>query len=472
MLLAVVIAFHIAGIACALRALMLGRSPPGTVAWILSLILVPYLALPVYALFGHGKFRGYVVARRARKEELGELMRQATEAIERAGVRLEGVDREPLAALERLTGFPFTRGNSAKLLIDGPQAFSDMLEGVRRATKYVLVQFYVVRDDRLGQAFRRVLLDRAAAGVKVHVLYDDIGSENLSSEYVEALIAGGVSISSFNGRKSWFVRHSRINYRNHRKIVVVDGESAWVGGLNIGDEYVHRDPILTPWRDTHVHVRGASVLCCQMSFVEDWYWATGDALDLDWVVRNQEPQDRLVLALPTGPADELETCGLAFVQMISLARRRVWIANPYFVPDSATLSALILAAQRGADVRVLLPGRPDHYTAWLAGLSFVPDLVRGGVKVLLYESGVLHQKVALFDDGLCTVGTANFDNRSFRINFEITLAFLDEGFAQEVAAMLERDFAGSRVVTEDVVHARSFPFRAAVQACRLLAPVL
>lgn len=472
MLLAIVIAFHVAGIACALRALVLGRSPQGTVAWILSLILVPYVALPVYALFSHGKFRGYVVARRARKEELGELMRHATEAIERAGARLEGADREPLAALVRLTGFPFTRGNSAKLLIDGPQAFADMLQGVRQARKYVLVQFYVVRDDRLGQAFRRILIERAAAGVKVHVLYDDIGSEDLSSEYVEALIAAGVSISSFNGRKSWFVRHSRINYRNHRKIVVVDGESAWVGGLNVGDEYVHRDPILSPWRDTHVHVRGASVLCCQMSFVEDWYWATGDALELGWEVRNHETEDRLVLVMPTGPADDLETCGLAFVQMISLARKRVWIANPYFVPDSATLSALILAAQRGADVRVLLPGRPDHHTAWLASLSFVPDLVRGGVKVLLYENGILHQKVALIDDGLCTVGTANFDNRSFRINFEITLAFLDEGFAQEVAAMLERDFAGSRVVSEDVVYARSFPFRVAVQACRLLAPVL
>ncbi len=472
MLLAIVIAFHVAGAAFALRALMLGRSPPGTVAWILSLILMPYLALPVYALFGHGKFHGYVVARRARKEELGELMRRATEAIERAGAKLDGANREPLGALERLAGFPFTRGNSAKLLIDGPQAFADMLQGVRQATKYVLVQFYVVRDDRLGQAFRRVLIDRAAAGVKVHVLYDDIGSEDLSSAYVESLVAGGVSISSFNGRKSWFVRHSRINYRNHRKIVVVDGESAWVGGLNIGDEYVHRDPILSPWRDTHVHVRGASVLCCQMSFVEDWYWATGDALELSWEIPTKEVEDRLVLALPTGPADELATCGLAFVQMISLARKRVWIANPYFVPDSAALSALILAAQRGADVRVLLPGRPDHYTAWLAGLSFVPELVHAGVKILLYESGILHQKVALIDDELCTVGTANFDNRSFRINFEITLAFLDEGFAQEVAAMLERDFAGSRIVTEDVVRARSFPFRVAVQACRLLAPVL
>jgi cardiolipin synthase len=472
LLLAIAIAFHVVGIAFALRALMLGRSPPGTVAWILSLILVPYLALPVYAVFGHGKFRGYVVARRARNVELGELTRHGAESIERASARLEDAGREPLAALERFAGFPFTRGNGAKLLIDGPEAFADMLQGVRQATKYVLVQFYVVRDDRLGQAFRRVLIDRAAAGVKVHVLYDDIGSEDLSSAYVEALVAGGVSVSSFNGRKSWFVRHSRINYRNHRKLVVVDGESAWVGGLNIGDEYVHRDPVLSPWRDTHAHVRGASALCCQMSFVEDWYWATGDALALDWEVRNNESEDRRVLVMPTGPADDLETCGLAFLQMISLARRRLWIANPYFVPDSATLAALILAAQRGADVRVLLPGRPDHYTTWLASLSFVPELVRAGVKVMLYDRGILHQKVALIDDGLCTVGTANFDNRSFRINFEITLVFLDDRFAREVAEMLERDFAGARVVTEDIVRARSFPFRVAVQACRLLAPVL
>ncbi len=472
MLLAIAIAFHVAGIACALRALMLGRAPQGTVAWILSLILVPYLALPAYALFSHGKFRGYVIARRAREEELGGLMRHATEAIERAKADLDIADAEPFRALEQLADFPFTRGNSAKLLVDGPQAFADMLQGVRRATKYVLIQFYVMRDDRLGQAFRRVLLDRVANGVKVYVLYDDIGSEDLGSEYVETLVAGGVSISSFNGRKSWFVRRSRINYRNHRKIVVVDGESAWVGGLNIGDEYVHRDPVLSPWRDTHVHVRGASVLCCQMSFIEDWYWATGDALDLDWQVQNKAPEDRLVLVMPTGPADELETCSLAFTQMISLSRKRVWLASPYFVPDSAAITALILAAQRGADVRVLLPGRPDHYTSWLASLSFVPELIRGGIKVLLYENGILHQKVALIDDALCTVGTANFDNRSFRINFEVTLVFLDQGFAQEVATMLERDFAGARVVTEDVVNARPFPFRVAVQACRLLAPVL
>lgn len=472
MLLALAIAFHVVGIAAALRALMLGRAPQGTVAWILSLILVPYLALPAYALFSHGKFHGYVTARRAREEELGGLMRHGSEAIEQARATLDVADPVPLKALERLAGFPFTRGNGAKLLVDGPEAFTDMLKGVRLATKYVLVQFYVVRDDRLGAAFRRILVDRVAAGVKVYVLYDDVGSEDLSSRYVESLIEGGVSISSFNGRKSWFVRHSRINYRNHRKIVVVDGESAWVGGLNIGDEYVHRDPVLSPWRDTHVHVRGPSALCCQMSFVEDWYWATGEALELDWDVRTQGTEDRVVLALPTGPADELETCSLAFTQMISLARRRVWLANPYFVPDSAALSALILAAQRGADVRLLLPGRPDHYTTWLASLSFVPELTRAGIKVLLYEEGILHQKVALIDDDLCTVGTANFDNRSFRINFEITLTFLDEAFAQEVAAMLERDFEGARAVSADIVHARPFPFRVAVQACRLLAPVL
>ena len=471
MLPAIAIAFHVAGIACACAA-DAGRTPQGTVAWILSLVLVPYLALPAYAVFSHGKFRGYVIARRARAAELGALLQNGSEAIERARAKLEVDDPEPLKALERLAGFPCPRGNDVRLLVDGPEAFSDMLQGVRQATRYVLVQFYVVRDDRLGAAFRRVLADRVAAGVKVYLLYDDVGSENLSSRYVDSLIQAGVSVCSFNGRKSWYIRHSRVNYRNHRKIVVVDGESAWVGGMNIGDEYVHRDPVLSPWRDTHVHVRGPTVLCCQLSFVEDWYWATGEVPALVWDIAPPRGEDRAVLTIPTGPADELESCGLVFTQMIALSRKRVWIANPYFVPDAATLSALVLAAQRGADVRVLLPGRPDHYTTWLASLSFVPELIRGGVTVYLYEKGVLHQKVALIDDGLCTVGTANFDNRSFHINFEITLAFLDKAFAQEVAAMLERDFEGARVVSADVVQARPFPFRVAVQACRLLAPVL
>ena len=472
MIVGIVVAIHMVGLLMALRVLMLGRTAQGTVAWMLSLILLPYFALPLYGFFSHGKFRGYVIARRARGAQLANLLKRVTEAIASAQAFCGASRSTELAALERLAGLPFTRGNSARLLVDGSSLFEDMLGGIRAARHYILVEFYVLRDDHLGRELQEVLLERAAAGVCVRVLYDDIGSETLTRSYVERLRAGGITISAFNGGKSWFVRHSRINYRNHRKLVVVDGTTGWVGGFNVGDEYVDRDPILKPWRDTHVRVAGPSVLCCQIAFAEDWYWATGEVPDLRWEIELQTAEDRLVLVLPTGPADELETCGLAFGQMIASARRRVWIASPYFVPDSATVSALALAAVRGADVRILLPGKPDHRLSWLAGLSYIPELTRAGVKIYLYDRGVLHQKVALFDDKLSTVGTANFDNRSFRINFELTLAFLDEDFARQVAEMLEGDMACARRVPHRMLEGQPLPFRIAVQACRLLAPVL
>ena len=304
------------------------------------------------------------------------------------------------------------------------------------------------------------------------MLYDEIGCEDLPRSFVAELRENGVSVSAFNEFKSWLTRRSRINYRNHRKIVIADGHTAWVGGLNIGDEYIDRHPVLRPWRDTHVRVTGPAVQGCQLSFVEDWHWATGDALTLDWRAYRAEPDGLPVLVLPTGPADTLETCSLAFGQMIAAARRRIWIANPYFVPDQHIQAALQLASMRGVDVRVMIPGKPDHRTTWLASLSYLPDMTEAGVKVYLYEAGVMHQKVCLFDDRLATVGTANFDNRSFCLNFEITLAFFDARFAAEVADMLMRDFADSREAGADLLSSRSLAFRVAVQGARLLAPVL
>ncbi|WP_218574956.1 cardiolipin synthase [Reyranella sp. CPCC 100927] len=463
---------HLVGLGTAMRALMFGRTAQGTVAWMIALTLVPYVALPLYVVFGHGKFQGYVRARRTRNGQLNDLMRAVRPL--RASERALDRDTEPpeLLALERLAELPFTRGNKAELLINGEQTFRSIFAGIAEARRYLLVQFYTIHCDGVGTHLKKALIERAQAGVAVYVLYDEIGCEDMPRSYVDELRQHGIFISAFNESKSWFARHSRINYRNHRKIVVVDGHTAWVGGLNIGDEYLGKDPALGAWRDTHVRVTGPSVQGCQLSFVEDWHWATGEMLTLDWRAYHAEPDGLPVLVLPTGPADTVETCALAFGQMIAAARRRIWIANPYFVPDSHIQAALQLAAFRGVDVRVMIPGKPDHRTTWLASLSYLPDMTAAGVKVYLYEAAVLHQKVCVFDDRLATIGTANFDNRSFRLNFEITLAFLDARFTREVADMLARDFQESREVDADLLASRSLAFRVAVQGARLLAPVL
>ena len=283
--------------------------------------------------------------------------------------------------------------------------------------------------------------------------------------------AGGIDVRSFHtvgGRANRF----QINFRNHRKIVIVDGRDAWVGGLNVGDEYLGRDPKVGFWRDTHLHVQGPVVQAVQVAFIEDWHWAAGDLPLLNW-----DPQPaasgarRQVLALPSGPADELETCTLFFVAAINAATSRLWIASPYFVPDEQFITAVQLAALRGVDIRILVPKTSDNLLVGLSIWSYLDELGEVGVEFYQYTRGFMHQKVTLIDDRACTIGTANFDNRSFRLNFEITMGVADAEIASEVSAMLEADFANAERITSADLRARSFAFRFAVRAARLASPV-
>ena len=263
-----------------------------------------------------------------------------------------------------------------------------------------------------------------------------------------------------------------LNFRNHRKIVIVDGRHAWMGGINVGDEYLGLDPRIGAWRDTHLCVEGPVVQCAQVAFVEDWHWAAGETLShLQWRPLPAAAGLCPVLCLPSGPADELETCTLFFVAAINRARSRLWIASPYFVPDEVLITALQLAALRGVDVRVLLPGRSDNPLVSLSSWSYIEALEQAGVAMYRYQGGFMHQKVTLVDDDGCTVGTANFDNRSFRLNFEITMAVIDRGLAARAQAMLENDFMQSRRIRVADLRARSLALRFAVRLARLSAPV-
>jgi cardiolipin synthase len=253
--------------------------------------------------------------------------------------------------------------------------------------------------------------------------------------------------------------------------VVVDGREAWVGGHNVGDEYLGLDPNFGPWRDTHVHIQGPAALALQLSFLEDWHWATDVILEVDWTPHPATTANLPVLIVPTGPADPTETATLMFTQVINSARERVWIASPYFVPDQGVMNALRLAALRGVDVRILIPDKPDHLMVYLAAFHFYEEMKDSGIKVYRYTEGFMHQKSIVVDQ-VSAVGTANFDNRSFRLNFEITAFFLDPEFTEEVEAMFEEDFRRARLMTPADVTDKPFWFRPAVRAARLTAPVL
>nr|WP_281375563.1 cardiolipin synthase [Haloferula luteola] len=450
-----------------LHVLMRGRTSQGTIAWIVCMIVAPWVAIPFYWIAGRQKFAGYIRARRA--EDAG--LRRLSDDMHRRLRQFEIQPDDPFGrAAAQLGGLPFTRGNHLELLIDGDRTFEAIFESIRTARHYLLVEFFIVKNDRVGQRFKEALCERARAGVAVYFLFDEVGSHKLSRTFLDELSEAGVECHSFGTNRHWWSR-LQINFRNHRKIVVADGREAFVGGLNVGDEYLGRDQRFGHWRDTHLRLRGPCVQAVQIVFLEDWNWAAPRRPDLHWD-SHEEPSDQAAAILPTGPADPADSWQLVVAESANTARQRLWIASPYFVPDQGVLTALQAAAIRGVDVRILIPEKADHLMVWLAAPTFYEETLPFGIRILRYQAGFLHQKAMLVDHRYAFVGTANLDNRSFRLNFEITAVSTDLAFIDEVGHMLEQDFEQAVEAQVEDFTGRSLGFRIAARAARLAAPVL
>ena len=276
--------FEVAGIVSAVHAVMRTRTSQGAIAWTLALVLLPIVAVPLYWVFGRRKFAGYNERWRARRADIDPLAQRAGDNLEphlvRSSTRIPAYQ-----GLQALTRWPLARGNELTLLVDGEATFASILEGIEAATSYVLVEFYIVRDDGIGRRLKDKLIQKAREGVRVYFVYDGLGSKGLPAQYVNELRAAGAEMTAFRttqGRGNLF----QLNFRNHRKIVIVDGRVAGVGGLNVGDEYLGLDPRMTPWRDTHMRLAGPAVLGAQVAFLLDWCWATKELLDLSWGPRS------------------------------------------------------------------------------------------------------------------------------------------------------------------------------------------
>ncbi|MBK8535445.1 MAG: cardiolipin synthase [Candidatus Competibacteraceae bacterium] len=466
----VVALIHTLGVLSAIHAVASVRTSQGAIAWAVSLLTFPYLALPLYWILGRNRFHGYIEVLRngALDQSNRSDIAMILERLRDHPADLPAERAEDLQVLAQLSRTPYIEGNALELLVDGDATFRAIFAAIESAERYLLIQFFIIKDDDLGRDLHTRLLRKVAAGVSIRVLYDEIGSHALPKCYMETLRAAGIAVSAFRttrGRRN----RLQLNFRNHRKIVVVDGRVAFVGGLNVGEEYLGRGP-LGHWRDTHLRVEGPAVQALQRVFTADWYWATRQMPDLEWQSRVAGSQTVLIFA--TGPADALETCSMFFHQAIVSARRRLWIASPYFVPDPPVFEALQLAALRGVDVRILLPAKPDHQLVYLASFSFLDAADRTGIQIYRYQKGFLHQKVVLVDDEVAAVGTANLDNRSLRLNFEVMAVVVDRGFASQVAAMLAHDFQQSRRTSAADLRSRGWIFRWAVRAARLFDPIL
>ena len=453
---------HAVGLVFALHALCRPHSPQGTIAWMLGLILLPILTLPLYLLLGAARIHRHTTSRHSR---------ESIQAVLKS-LHAWTPPHTPLArTLTRSTGYAPCSGNNIRILQDGDNTYRDMLHAIRAAQHSILLEFFIIRNDSVGITLRKALEERARVGVQVYVIYDEIGSLKLPAGYLRKLRRAGVKVSSANGKRFWLSSILRANYRNHRKLVIIDSRCAYLGSLNVGLEYTRTNQ-RPYWRDTFIHLQGPVVTQCLLSFADDWKRASGENIT-HLLIQQAEAGTHTCQLVPSGPEDgPLNTWQLTLLEMAAAAKERLWLASPYFVPNESVQSALCAAALRGVDVRILIPRRGDNLTAQLALLTFIPPMLAAGVRMLAYEPGFLHEKICVADSATCCIGTANLDERSLRLNFELTLLAESTEATNNVSTMLLQDMTQASSITYADWYRRSYLVRLAANCCRLLSPAL
>lgn len=417
------------------------RDPSSTLAWLMVLILLPVVGFVFYIWFGRN-------IRKKIRSLKDDLVKKRT--YNSAAMQKEIFDYIPMIEKEQPelnkmliklllsnSKSPFTFNNKVKVLSNGQKTYHEMFKAIRNAKDYIHVEFFIIKDDHIGNRFRKLLINKAQQGVKVRLIYDSVGCWKLSKKYINTLRQANVEVYPF--APVIFPLLSRdLNYRNHRKIVVVDGTIGFVGGLNIGDEYLGKNDYLGFWRDTHIKVVGETVHSLQETFLKDWYKVSEEELDDQKYfppIKNING-DTLMQIVSSGPNSNWQCIMKAYFTMIAKANEKIWITTPYLVPEESLRTGLIVAALSGVDVRIIIPNKPDHYFVYWASRDNIEELLEAGVKIYTYEKGFVHSKIVMVDSIAASVGTANFDYRSLEINYE-TNAFI---YDQKVIRKLENDF--------------------------------
>ncbi|WP_372636226.1 cardiolipin synthase [Cohnella sp.] len=416
------------------------RRPYKAVTWLFIALAIPPIGFLTYCFVG----KEFTCSNRSSPNFPQDAMDRLVERCEQrwrdlAGDAPSGIDFRVRRFMDRTTALPPTSGNETTVYSEGKQAFEAMLESISEAKHHIHIEFFIIRDDRLGTLLQRLLLRKAGEGVKIRLLYDGIGCRKLKKTYFKQLEAFGVETGCFFPPIASFIAR-RVNFRNHRKILVVDGKVGYFGGLNIGDEYLGEDPSIGHWRDTHFRVRGDAVLWIQYTFLQDWEMVKGQALHdpAYYPLQEKYGEDRVCI-VKSGPNEPI--LELIF-SCIASAKERIYIETPYFIPDAGLMLALRTAAKSGIDVRVIIPHVPDYRIVYYASLSFVEELLQAGVRFYGYRNGFIHAKVMICDR-MAFSGTANMDVRSLCAQFEINAVFSDGNVVERLVRDFERDLGDS-----------------------------
>lgn len=442
------------------------RNPVKSLAWLTVLLVVPIFGLVLYVVFGRNIRNTHIVSRRNRR-----LLRKLEKIHNPVDPqpRLSPEAQQIVKMARRLSSATLYAGNDAVIYSEGGPKFEQMLRDIELAQHYINIQYYIFEDDKIGHAIRDALIAKSRQGVAVKVIYDHVGSFGTSNKFFKEMEQAGIEIHPFF-KVVFPLFGTHVNWRNHRKIVIIDGEIGYVGGMNIADRYV--DGIKRGvWRDCHLRITGPAVAALQSSFSVDWTFLDKPLLTMSGNPKVQ-PANMHMLLMTSGPTSQWSNIAMLYHKAIANARRRVLVQTPYFLPTEGLLKALQSAALAGIDVRIMLPEHSDSTMLSHASMSYLAECMRAGIKIYLYQAGMLHSKVIVIDDDIAVVGSTNFDFRSFEHNFEASLFVFSDEFNQQLRQVFAADMKLSRRVNPKQWAQRPLLQRALSSFMRLFSPVL
>lgn len=448
------------------------RSATTTWAWLLFLFVFPGIGLMAYILFGQNLSKNRLFSQKRlsdienKKHELKAIGPQYT---------FDGTDKtlKIINFIKQSADSPLYEDNSVEVFSHGEDKFSALEDDIRKARNFIHIQYFIIKPDTLGSEILELLTQKARDGVEVKILADATGSRYLSHRYFKNFIDAGGKISFFFPSLIPLF-NLRLNYRNHRKIAVIDGEIGYIGGFNIGDEYLGKNKFFGHWRDAHLRIRGSAVMELEERFLLDYGYATNDNYDIKEIYFPQITRERgtPVQIVSDGPDTEEQYIKNSFLKMIASAEKNIYIETPYFIPDESMMDALKVAAHSGVDVKIIIPNKPDHLFVYWATYSYIGELFASGVRVFTYEKGFIHSKTILVDNEICSLGTTNMDIRSFKLNFEINAFIYGVKNCYRFLEIFETDLDSSKEITAEAYKNRSFKIKFKEAISRLFSPLL
>lgn len=453
------------------------RSPVKTISWILVLVLLPFVGILLYIYFG----RNYRKMKIFTRKELidADSFRLISQKYEIDISKINQYANRKICSKVNLMRLLYnnskaslTMNNQITVLNSGKETFNELIQAIKDAVHHIHLEYYILEDDMIGNILKNLLIEKARKGVEVRLIYDDVGSWGLSKEFLHELKVEGVELYSFMPVRSYRFAN-KINYRNHRKIVVIDSQVGFVGGINIADRYLHGRNNSGFWRDTHLMIKGDAVLSLQVIFAMDWYFMSGEQLRKDRYFSMYPVEGNVMTQISaSGPDSDWSSIMQTYYAAIATATRSVYISTPYFLPNEGIMLALRTAALSGVDVKILLPDKNDSYFTNWGSRSYLGDLLEAGIEVYFYTKGFTHSKLMMVDDIFSTVGTSNMDIRSFDQNFEVNALIYDTDITTKLKKAFFEDLAASYRLTLDMHQKRPTKDKLRESIARLFSPVL